>query len=274
MLSQLNKLTDLLRAETIHRVDAPHRILFNHVPKCAGTTVTQYLKFHFPRRLVFQMNGRRAFESVERFRALPQRSRFRFRLIVGHSAHSLLDLVHPDTITVTLLRDPIDRIISHYFFVKHDKAHYLHERVVRSGITLEDYATSRLSDELENFYTTHFTGWTTAQVRKNPNEALAMAAETILGRYKIVGFQEDLAATAQRLRIAGNLRRPFTNFARKKSNDRAAPRDIPEVARKAIAETNSVDIQLFSLLRSRPVNDAVNARRSYETPQGNPALTG
>jgi hypothetical protein len=159
---------------------------------------------------------------------------------------------------MTLLREPIDRMVSHYFFVKQDKGNYLHDRVMKSEIGLEDYANSKLSDELQNWYTTHFTGWSAEDVESHPEEALRLAVKIVRQRYDIIGFQDDLTSAAEKLKDAANLRQPFVNQVRNSTRDRMGVQEIAESERNAIARANAVDIKLFSLLKSSGADQATD----------------
>lgn len=190
------------RDELAYRIHRPRRVLFDHLPRCAGTTITRYLLMHYPRRFVFGTHNQQPSGSVQAFQSLPQGSRYHYQLIAGHLTNELLDYVHPDTITLTILRDPIDRIVSHYYYIKQQKQHYLHDRVLKSNVQLEDYASSELSPELRNWYTTHFTGLSVEEVEMEPEESVQRAAQVISKRYDIIGFQDDLPAVMHKLRNA------------------------------------------------------------------------
>jgi hypothetical protein len=206
---------------------------------------------YYPRRIVFRTNGYHPGQSVKEFQLFPSEKRFRYRLIIGHRTNELLDLVHPDTTIMTVFRDPIDRIVSHYFYVKRLKNHHLHDWVMRENIELQDYVSSRVSDELQNWYTTHFSGLSVEEVNKNPEEALQRAVHIISTRYDIVGFQDELSVAAQKLKNAANLRLPFADRKENKTRERVALSEISVHARRIIGEVNFVDVRLFALLREQ-----------------------
>lgn len=227
----------------------PRRILFDHLPKCAGTTISDYLLRHYSPEVVFKTYTQQ-FELVKKFQSLPENSRYFYRLIVGHGTDKLIDYVHPDTITLTIFRDPIDRIVSHYFFVKQQKKHYLHERVIKSNLSLEDYASSGLSPELRNYYTTHFSGLSIEEAEMNPEKSLSIAVEKI-ETYDVVGFQENLTAVVNKLKNVANLIEPFENKVINKTGKRIGIKQVSDRAKKTIAEVNSLDVKLYDLLKAR-----------------------
>jgi len=207
------------------------------------------MAIHYPRRKIFLTDTRYPSKSVQDFKELSENIRYEYCLIIGHNTHHLLDYVHPDTITLTIFRDPVERIVSHYFYVKQDKENYLHDRVVRSNIALKDYASLDLSKELRNWYTTHFTGLSIEQAEKNPDESVNLAVKIILERYNLIGFQNDLRSVMNRLRESAHLFKPFDNKIYNKTRKRAQLEDISEEARRNIAEVNFLDIRLYNKLQ-------------------------
>lgn len=255
MLSRLKRLPlrafDELRKECIHALPAirPRRILFDHIPKCAGTTLSAYLQGHFPRRLIFSMNGRQPMASVENFRRLPASKRHRYALIKGHLAGHLFDDIHPNCLRITILREPVDRIVSHYFYARRTPAHYLYEKIAREGLSLRDYIEKDVSHELRNHYTLHFSGLSREEAERNPEAALAKALER-LRRYDLVGFQDDLPAFIEQLRHTANLRLPFPEKKVNVTKDRRSVAEIDEATRVAVEEANALDVRFYQMVSS------------------------
>lgn len=241
----------ILRKEIRYLSEKPRRILFDHLPKCAGSTLRTYLSFHYPSRVTFETHGREYAKSVLEFRSLPEKTRHGFHLVAGHDAHGLMGHVHPDTITVTVFRDPIDRIVSHYFYVKRYTKHYLHEQVMQSKMTLEEYATSGLSTELRNFYTTHFTGRSIEEVEADPSASVGLAADAVFGQYNIIGFQDNMQGVADALKKVAHLARKYKGEVWNKTDDRLGIQAIPERTRMVIADVNALDVRLFELIKSQ-----------------------
>ena len=251
MIKQIKNGFTAIRDEYNYRKYSPGRVLFDHLPKCAGSAIDAYLGSHYPKRLVFKTDPNQPRSSVAKFKELSTEERHRYRLVVGHMAHDLVDLVHPETTTLTILREPVDRIVSHYFYVLQQEQHYLHERVVKDNIQLEDYATLGLSDELENWYTTHFTGLTIEQVEQDPQAALEHAIDLIAEKYDIIGFQTNLPDVAERLQRAACFGDAFENALTNQTRKRLSLREISDQARQSIADANAVDVKLYTALQQR-----------------------
>jgi hypothetical protein len=227
----------------------PARILFEHLPKCGGTTVTAYLSSQYRPRLVYEIDGRHPTHSIERFRSLSQAERYQYHLVTGHLTDDLIDHVHPDTIKLTIFRDPVRRIVSHYFFVREDPLHYLHDAVVRGGVTLEDYGRGDLSSELRNWYTSYFSRLSPRETRDDPERALTVALRRIRERYDIVGFLDRLPAAMDELRLRAHLRGRFSDRRLNQTPGRPPFSEIPESTLAIIAAVNDLDLKLYAALR-------------------------
>lgn len=223
-------------------------ILFDHLPKCGGTSINMYLTNHYPSRLVYKLSGSNPKKTVDNFLKLTQSDRWQKRLISGHLAHEIQGYAHPKTMAITVFREPIDRIVSHYFYVKRHKNHYLHEKIEKDNILLREYCSLNLSPELSNWYVTHFTGLTSSEIEKEPEKSIHLAFETILKMYDLIGFQDDMQCFTKSL----SKKLSIPAFPKTKSMNKTANRlkieDLDDDARTEIAKRNALDLKLYSKL--------------------------
>lgn len=227
----------------------PRKILFDHVPKCGGSTLLVYLARHYPKRKIFTTNGANPSESVELFKEMAWEKRREYSFVNGHLANELFDYVDPACLKITVLRDPVERIISHYYYVKRTTNHYLYSTVCGSGISLEEYATSSLSDELQNWYTTHYAGVPTDVAVKKPEETVGKAVEVLLTRYDVVGFLDRFDLFMQTLRAKANLRCKYGDRRVNVTRDRPHYDSIPQSVIHKIEQVNSLDLDLYRRVR-------------------------
>jgi hypothetical protein len=226
----------------------PRRVLFDHLPKCGGTTVTRYLYEQYPAHEIFQIDGRQPLKSVETFLAKTPTERAKYRLIAGHLAHELLDALPTDLVSITILRNPVDRVISHYFYVLQDKGHYLHRSVKEQSIDLLTYVNSG-NAELNDWYTVHFTGLTKVEARELGDEAVKQALQTIRDRYDVVGMLDQIETCMQKIKTIAGFRADFGGYHLNKTESRPALEEIDEDVISAIQANNTLDLKLYHLLR-------------------------
>ena len=140
IIRKLGKLKQELRNEIQYFVLAsrPRKILFDHLPKCGGSSLNAYLEAHYPMRKRFSI-GRNPTASVDEFKAFSRYKRHGYDLVKGHLAHKLLDYAHPECLKITVFREPVDRIVSHYYYAKRNETHYLYSKILKSRMNLEEY---------------------------------------------------------------------------------------------------------------------------------------
>lgn len=88
-----------------------------HIPKTAGTTLAGLLRYHY-RGGAFRgaANALRDPAGAEtRLAAIARRPKI--RAVAGHVTVGMVDAALPDSTLLTILRDPVDRTLSHYDFV-------------------------------------------------------------------------------------------------------------------------------------------------------------
>lgn len=224
------------------------KILFDHIPKCGGTSLKAYLSSQYPKWKIFLIIDQK---SIESFKNMPKDKRLQYDLIQGHSANKLIDYVHPDTLKITMLRDPIDRIISHYYYVKRTKFHYLHKLVLDNDISLEDYVNldNNITGELRNYYTVRFSELSIQEVEDDPKYSIQLALNNIQLKYDIIGFLDNYDAFMRKLIKAASVNNKYRTIKKNVTNDRPKRTEISEKARLNIREMNKLDIEFYNKLK-------------------------
>jgi hypothetical protein len=99
-------------------------LYFWHVPKTAGTSMWAWLQPHYPPEAVYCEGLLPTFLRDAAAGALHGK-----QLFCGHFADAPLDLVRPRPITVTALREPVARSLSHLEQVLRSSDHPQHDRL-------------------------------------------------------------------------------------------------------------------------------------------------
>lgn len=132
----------------------PRTLIFLHLPKAAGTTLQDIVLRQYPGSLGFRFTG--APNRLEAFKQLPESARAGFDVLAGHVHFGIHRWVPGPSTYMTMLRDPVDRVISHYYFVLQHPDHYLYKLVKGNNLSLHDYIARRTSIELDNDQTRYF----------------------------------------------------------------------------------------------------------------------
>lgn len=129
------------------------KVLYNHFPKCAGSSCTNWLNGYFSKDVRWESDCINTQESIEAFRKLSDGDVDKIHLITGHCVGQLVDRLS-GFITTTTLREPVEREVSLYnYFV----------RIGHTELGIEDWVDSscesRYPGRLELLETYHVIGF-------------------------------------------------------------------------------------------------------------------
>lgn len=220
------------------------KLLFEHVPKCGGTAVRGYLEHHYRGSRTYRVYGWRPGE-CETFKRLSERRRHAYDLIIGHGVHELLDWTAPETVAATVLREPVDRIVSHYYYVREKPEHYLHAAVATGNLSPGAYVAAGLSDELRNHMVCRFLGVRPEVAERDPTRAVEGAWNVLQTRYRIVGIAERLDAAMEAIRTAVGFDGRFSGERVNGTRNRRPTTILSPEDRRLIEEHNALDIELY-----------------------------
>lgn len=142
---------------------SPSPILFLHVPKTAGTATARFLETIYPGRLFYDYGTERDKTSAR----TPDPAFLRnqgsiirhYGMIFGHYHYLKYASVFPDSPVVALMRDPVERAVSHYYHAARyqDPEPLYQADMVRTGQwDIIDF--TNLSGLSKDIYTEYFEG--------------------------------------------------------------------------------------------------------------------
>lgn len=162
-------------------IDPTERYFFVHVMKTGGSSFRRHIRDNFPKPgatypdPAVDANLRGAYIIIDDLLTLPAERREKVRIYNGHFPFVVPGLIDPELVTLTLLREPVDRIIS---YLKHCKR----------------YHTQHRDQELEEIYED---GFFPTLIRDHQVKMFAMTTEDPLESYMDVLDIDD-----ERLRTA------------------------------------------------------------------------
>jgi len=133
----------------------------------------------------------------EDFKQLPVDERLRYQVVRGHFGFGLHRAIGEPSTYVTVVRDPVDRAISHFHYARKRSDHYLHEQVVAGDLGLKEYVLNGISIEMDNGQTRMLAsrgGYTTPFGECSP-ELLEQAKANLREHFAIVGTSERFDET-------------------------------------------------------------------------------
>jgi len=228
------------------RVDAP-LLVFVHLRKTAGTTLSYVMWRQFRRGAAIDLNAATVEAANRTWNAMTAEQRARVRCIRGHLPFGA-DLFAPRAVEfLTVLRDPVERVISEYFFNLTNAGQKHHAALTRGRITLDQYVHSELAVEAHNAQTRLLAG---PDSGASPEAQLESAMTSLRDRIAVVGISERLDETLLLCRAVFGWRHVV--YRRINVNRRRRPTaTLAPASLAAIEEANSLDRRLYRFACAR-----------------------
>ncbi len=232
----------------MNRPAHPDHLIFLHIPKTAGSTMQSLLMRNYPARDRFVPH--RMWQKNPNFFELTDAQRKNIRLLMGHMPFGLHAHLGGGTSEYfTIIREPVDRIVSLYYHILRHPEHPFHAGV-------KTYP--QFPDLLEHG---KWLAFDNCQVRMISGELyipygtvnashLALAISNLEKYFPVIGLQDRFDELALMLRDRYGWKTPY--YSRQqvgKNREKKAGPDAEAIA--AIRKYNSFDEQLFAYARAR-----------------------
>jgi hypothetical protein len=220
-------------------------ILFLHLAKTAGTTLNQALGREYSDILSLYIPK----ESKDLFEDFKNRLKTQTAaLIRGHFEFGWHHFLTRPFTYFTIMREPIERVISEYHYILSKPGHPMHEQVGKHGAGLpkfvKDLHTPNLQTKKISGISFAANSGITGGENIDGHNMLEIAKENLAGHFAVVGLTERFDETLILLKREFGWAWPYyirDNITPKKT----ARRDIPASTIKIIEENNLLDIELY-----------------------------
>ena len=212
-------------------------LIFLHIPKTAGTTLNRIIESQYSPWAIYTIDPHRIRATPERLKRLPEARRRRLRVVRGHFFYGIHECLPQGATYITMLRDPVARVLSAYHFILRRPLNPLHRKLKRERLTVQDCL--RLFPQRHNLQCRLLSGIQDSSIKDE--QLLETAKKNLITSFKVVGvserFEESLSLMAQafgwRIRFYEN---------RKVAKNR--PVVDPQLA-KTIREHEYLDVELY-----------------------------
>jgi hypothetical protein len=208
--------------------------IFQHIPKTAGSTLRSILIKNYDSGEVCVANRE---EMITKLNDLSEDELEKIKCLNGHVLFGIHEhLSNRPYEYYTLLRDPVEHVISEYYFILRKPNNLSHNIV--TNMSFEEFITS---EQFKGRTSNRQTFFVSGGVQDDIN----LAKENLENYYVVVGitemFEESLYLIAQEL--------GWKNYRYKKKNvtkERPLREDFPEEVIEIIKKNNELDFELYN----------------------------
>jgi len=216
-------------------------IIFLHLPKNGGSTINSILNRFYKKENIFSVTWTGTQGNLDDFYNLNKEQKNNIQLIRGHFSFGLHQHFDNSTEYFTFLRNPEDRILSFYTYVKRSPLNRLYNKVTTENMSFKDFI---LLNDIDG---------NNGQIRKlsgtNSNEQnmLNKAIENIENHFPVVGLQEYFDESL--IVLAHRFNWPIPIYL--KQNVSKKKKKINDEEKEIIVQNNQGDNELYTFVETR-----------------------
>lgn len=221
-----------------------HLVIFMHIPKTGGSTLRNIIKYQYKKEQIQKLPRRNAMENLI---SLSPKKNFKIKCTYGHHRFGIHNYFNQRFTYITMLRHPVERIISTYYFILENEKNQMHEKV--KNLTFKEFILSPDPDlriQITNHQTRYVSGM------KNPD--LKLAISNIKQHFSVVGitelYNESLFLMKKKL--------DWEDISYTKQNmtkNRIEKEEIPKKLIRIIEKNNRLDLQLYEYAKKKLLNN-------------------
>ena len=219
--------------------------IFLHIPKTAGTTLNQILDREYKNKYSFyiEIERKKLFEEFQ-----SDLTNKDINLLRGHFEFGIHLIVKSPAYYLTFLRNPVDRVISEYYYILSKSNHPYHAKLKNEKVNLDEFV--KLYNHINNLQVKKISGTNFSQHFDNieltlyEESILETAKRNLENYFPVVGLTEHFDESLLLLRKEFGWDWPYYE----KKNVTVKPKkfeEIPLSIIEIIKEKNQLDIELY-----------------------------
>lgn len=214
--------------------------VYIHIPKSGGSTLRSILSQNYAPDRALELNGILGEQKCREFSE--SYARIQPDLVYGHHPFGVHDLLRRPWLYFTLLRNPIDRLVSEYYYAFQYDEHRFAEEIRSGQLTLEKFVM------LDHWFTSNRLVTFVSGLREiDPHQILETAKLNLRERFASFGIMEQFDDSVLIMASELGWDRPLYV---KRNVTKRQPHDIGRDLRARIEKMLETDMELYEYGRS------------------------
>jgi len=218
-------------------------LLLLHIPKTAGTTLFDILCRRYKSKEIAKFGDR---DVVKQLLATPRKQLEQYRLMRTHYDYSIYKFLPRKPVYITILRDPISRMVSLYKHIIRVESHDLHSEFVENDLTISDLVELPMSEKrFNNRQTNQIAGAVRGDSDALSTQARLEVAKAHLDEFAFFGLTERFVDSIVLLAFTFDWD-PIKDFESLNVSPKNAKSEaLSEEEREIILHHNQLDVKLY-----------------------------
>jgi len=217
-------------------------IIFLHLPKCGGTTLNRLIEWEYNPLEIFSVDPSFFRWSYWRLAKTPVERLKRIRVFKGHMPFGLHKRLSRPAKYITVLREPIDRAISSYYYAQSYKLDPQHR--MASKMSLEEYIRTTPKENVQTKLLAGYTNGYDFLSGECTPAMLETAKRNLSQSFSLIGLTErfDESLVLAKIMFGWHIRQ-YANF--NVTPTRPKKESVAPAVRELVAERYRYDVQLY-----------------------------
>lgn len=240
-------------------------LFFLHLPKSAGTTLNGVIDNVYKKNEIFsiakevrkelgdQWRNEATFAreniAFEAFKKNSNTSHSEVKIVKGHMGFGWHEAASKNSSYFTFVREPIDRIVSQYYYIKRMEGHALQEKIKVDDLDLKSFVEKGISLVSDNGMTRKIAGLSDEiGFKEYDNSILDLAKKNIEMHFSSIGLSEYFDESIVFMKEKYGWKKPYY-LNKNVTKGRKKIDSIDRETLKTIERHNALDIELYAYLK-------------------------